>query len=203
MSDDAAIAERREQMLGVLADRTLALACAVQERALAAEDAGEMARLSGAFAKLGRSMRQSLGLHARLVAERRRAEAEVKNEAAQAHLTAVERRRTRVRRAVERVLESEWEPQAAEYDGDDADDAPFWPWLEALDERIEDLAQAEDFLDLDPEPLIARLCEEFGVSPPSHTAPGTAPDTTPGATPETARRASAARTGAPNRPDTS
>jgi hypothetical protein len=52
MCDATALAARREEMLGVLAEKTFALACAVQQRALAAEDPAEMAGLSAAFAGL-------------------------------------------------------------------------------------------------------------------------------------------------------
>ena len=160
------LSERREQMLGLLAEKALALACAVQQRALDAEDAAEMASLSGAFVKLSRSVRQSIGLHARLEGERLRDERLAAVCAPGREPTPQERRRARVRRGVERLVWSEYEP-------DDANEEAYGESLmEDLDDRLRELAADEDaFLTADPDALIAALAAELGLAPASVAAP--------------------------------
>src|SRR5579859_6011719 len=109
--DTAPTAERREQMLGLLAEKTLALACAVQQRALEAETSEEMAQLSHAFVRLGRSVRQSIALHARHERDRLRGEQEAADAEAEARAQAVERRKHELRRNVEAVLCADWDPE--------------------------------------------------------------------------------------------
>jgi hypothetical protein len=155
MSDATPTAERREQMLGLLAEKTLALACAVQQRALEAETSQEMAQLSHAFVRLSRSVRQSIALHAREERDRLRGAQEAGQAKAKARAPAVARRRQRLKREVTDILCADWDPEIEEDDGESYD------LMRSLDERLDDLSEAEDFLDIDPDQFIAQLCEEL------------------------------------------
>jgi hypothetical protein len=153
MSDASPTAERREQMLGLLAEKTFALACAVQQRALEAETAEEMARLSLTFVKLSRSVRQSIALHAKEERDRLRGDQEAAK--AKARAPAVARRRQLLKFGVMDILGADWDPEIEEDDGES------YELSRSLSERLDDLAEAEDFLDLDPDALIAQLCEDL------------------------------------------
>jgi hypothetical protein len=157
MSDAAPTAERREQMLGLLAEKALALACAVQQRALEAETSEEMARLSHAFVRLSRSVRQSIALHAKQESDRARGEHEAAEIEAQGRAQAVSRRKRQLERGVEAILCADWDPEIEEDAGES------FELSEALRERIEDLSEAEDFLAIDPDRLIAQLCDDLAV----------------------------------------
>jgi hypothetical protein len=188
MQDAAPTAERREQMLGLLAEKALALACAVQQRALEAETAEEMAQLSHAFVRLGRSVRQCIALHARHEKDRLRGEHEAAEAAAQARGQAIERRKRQLEDGVEAVLCADWDPEIEQDEGESSE------LVRSLHERLEDLSEAEDFLDLDPDQLIAQLCDDLAVEAARadavlapHKAPSRAvppePTPTPGSKP--------------------
>jgi hypothetical protein len=153
--DATPTAERREQMLGILAEKTLALACAVQQRALEAETAAEMAQLSQAFVRLSRSVRQSIALHAKEERERLRGDREATDAKAKVRAPAVARRKARLQREVMDILTADWDPEIEEDDGESYD------LTAALGERLDDLSETEDFLDLDPDQFIAQLCEDL------------------------------------------
>ena len=70
MSDAAATAERREEILGELGEWMHAAAREAQRRLLAAETTEDFAKLTGSLAKLARGVRQSILLHRKLEAER-------------------------------------------------------------------------------------------------------------------------------------
>lgn len=72
MTTVAPITERSEQMLGELAELDFALAKAVHGRAMAAEDADEMASLGRTYQRLARSVRQTIGLREKLIRDRGR-----------------------------------------------------------------------------------------------------------------------------------
>lgn len=166
-----ALAERREEMLGLLAEKTLALACAVQQRALEAEGSDEMARLSVAFVKLGRCVRQSIALHAKLEGERLKPEAAPAPQSTPAAAPAADepddpreqavgKRRALITRAIERCM---WD----EYDQSDEDEEETGvSLLRDFDERLADFAADDAFLDADPDRLIAQFCVELGLTPP-------------------------------------
>ena len=175
-------AERREEMLGILAEKTLALACAVQQRALEAEGAAEMAQLSLAFVKLSRSVRQSIALHAKEERERLRGDQEAADARAKARAPAVARRRQRLKREVEDILCADWDPDIEEDDGESYD------FMRSLGERLDDLSETEDFLDLDPDQLIAQLCDDLAeeaaradavLAPHKARAPAASPGAAP------------------------
>jgi hypothetical protein len=155
MTDVTPTAERREQMLGLLAEKALALACAVQQRALEAETSEEMAQLSHAFVRLGRSVRQSISLHAKEENDRLRGEHEAAQAQAKTRAQAVGRRKKELQRGVEAILTADWDPEIEEDNGESSE------LMRSLRERLDDLSEAEDFLDLDPDQLIAQLCEDL------------------------------------------
>ena len=157
MMDASPTAERREQILGLLAEKTFALACAVQQRALEAETSEEMARLSQAFVRLGRSVRQCIALHARLEKDRVSGEHEAADAKAQAHALAVKQRKRRLERGVEAILCADWDPEIEE----GAEEA--YELNRSLRERLDDLSEAENFLDIDPDQLIDQLCQELAL----------------------------------------
>jgi hypothetical protein len=157
MPDATPTAERREQMLGLLAEKALALACAVQQRALEAETSEEMAQLSHAFVRLGRSVRQSVALHAKEEKDRLRGEHEAAEAQAQARAQAVGRRKKELQRGVEAILTADWDPEIEEDRGESSE------LIRSLREHLDDLSEAEDFLDLDPDRLIAQLCDDLAV----------------------------------------
>src|ERR1700760_3907950 len=71
MSDAAAAtAERREEILGELAEWMHAAARAAQRRLLEAETTDEFAKLAASMTKLARGVRQSILLHRKLEGER-------------------------------------------------------------------------------------------------------------------------------------
>ncbi len=144
-------------MLGLFAEKVLALACAIQQRALEAETLDEMSRAAGAIHKLGRSMRQSIALQARLETDRARAEA---SPPARPQAPAAVRKAAQAKRAVERCVWNEYEFE------DSAADS----LLEDVDDRLAELSEAEAFLFADLDSLIAGLCREFGLDPPQPRA---------------------------------
>ncbi len=177
---NTAAAERREEMLGLLAEKALALACAVQQRALDAETADEMGAMASAFHKLGRCVRQTIALQARLEGQRLEAAAKAPASPTPAapssppdpRKVAVRRRRDWLTRGVERCVWNEYErdDDAQEFTGDSL--------LEDLEERLADLTTDIDaFLALDPDELLIQLCKDLGLKPPEFhpPAPATAP----------------------------
>jgi hypothetical protein len=98
------------------------------------------------FARIARAVRQTFALEARLADERRTAQAaETRRHA--------ERRKTKVRTAVERVLD-------AEPDQGDAENLFY-----DLTERLETDYDDADFADRPVGELVARICRDLGVTP--------------------------------------
>lgn len=173
MSASDASADRREQILGEVAEGLYAVFKEAQRRTLDAEDNDEFIRLSAALSKLGRGLRQSLALHARFEKQRREGGSEPLEAPAQPtappappappadpQRQAIARRKAFVTRGVERCV---W----SEYDDDDADEeATAYSLLRDLEDRLDDLARDDAFLTADVDILIAQFCRELGVDPP-------------------------------------
>src|SRR5580692_10721190 len=70
MSEAAATAERREEILGELAEWMHAAAREAQRRLLEAETTDDFVKLTGSMAKLARGVRQSILIHRKLESER-------------------------------------------------------------------------------------------------------------------------------------
>ena len=152
-------AERRLQMLGEFAEMALSLAREMHQAALAAETIEERTRLADSFHRMGRGLRQSLALHARL--ERygeRAAEAEADKAASQARASRA-RRKAHVKGAVERLI---W----TEYEADDEDGLALADRLDAI---LDAEAETEDFVAADPDRMIAGLCTLLGLDRPPGT----------------------------------
>ncbi|MDB5465469.1 MAG: hypothetical protein JWQ46_231, partial [Phenylobacterium sp.] len=116
------------------------------EQAAANPDGAVDESLGLVFARIARAVRQTFALEARLAEDRRTAEAA----SAARH---VERRKTKVRTAVERVLDAEAVVSDAEnlfYD---------------LTERLETDYDEADFADRPIGELVARICRDLGVTP--------------------------------------
>jgi hypothetical protein len=165
-------AERREAMLGELGEWLHAAAHKTQRKLMESEDTDEVVRLAGSLTKLARGVRQCVLMHDRLESGRLKAESAAAMQQADAeaevHATAVSRLKSRVGRAVGRRFEGEW-PETEDLDDNDEFDGR----LDHLNERLDDLSETEAFLSQDPDTLIAKLCEEFGVTPPA-TSPNAA-----------------------------
>ena len=183
MTSAAATAERREEILGELAEWMHAAAREAQRRLLEAETTDEFARLTGSLAKLARGVRQSILIHRkleteRLEADRRAGEAAV---AVRAVSEAMPRqaKRVRLRAAITRHVWNELEDnEAAELFCDD------------LDARLDELEETDDFLIAPIDGLIAGLCRDLGFEPPA--APASAPQVRPQAKAQAAFQARAA-----------
>ncbi len=161
-------AERREAILGDLAEWLHDSAREARERLMQAQDTDDFVRLAGSLAKLARGVRQCVLMHDRLEGRRVAAEAEAEahraDAAAQARAEAVERQKTRIDRAVSERFDEEW-PDEGDHEANDV----FNQHVARLNERLDDLAEARDFLATDPDALIAKLCHEFGIAPPAPT----------------------------------
>jgi hypothetical protein len=178
--DAAVMAEAQEQALGIFADAVLKLALHIQEQALDAEDLDQKVRAAGAVHRLGRGLRQTLALQAKLARDARteaaKAELERPAEAPAEPASepdpktiAVRRRRDWLTRGVERCVWNEYdrEDEAGEFTGDSL--------LQDLHERLADLmADPDAFLQLDPDALLVQLCRDLGVKPPEFHPPAPA-----------------------------
>ena len=166
------MAEAQEQALGIFADAVLKLALHIQQQAMDAEDLDQKVRAAGAVHRLGRGLRQTVALQAKLARDARmeaakpQAEAEPPPEppeepARDPRTVAVRRRRNWLTRGVERCV---WN----EYDRDDEAEAfTAESLLEDFRERLADLmADPEAFLGRDPDTLLVELCKELGLTPP-------------------------------------
>ncbi|MFC3069118.1 hypothetical protein [Phenylobacterium soli] len=174
-----ALDEMRMRMLGRFAEMAVVLAEDLQCAALAAEDTDEKVRLAEAFHRVGRGLRQSLALDAKLEADRHRDGRE-----AELHLAKVgdlrrERRKAEIKGVVEALV---WtEKERLDVDPDDA--------VEALDAILDAEAQAAGFMDTDPQVFIARLCKALklelisleGHGPPCAGQPDAPSDLRPAA----------------------
>ena len=174
MSEPTATAERREEILGELAEWMHAAAREAQRRLLEAETTDDFVKLTGALAKLGRGVRQSTLIHRKLETERleaaRRAEEAATRAETGSEFVPRHYRRVRIRTAITRHVWNELEDdEEAELFGDD------------LDARLDEMEGEDDFLDVPIDELIARLCRDLGFEPPTPVAAARPPAS---ATPE-------------------
>jgi hypothetical protein len=170
--DAAIMLEAREQALGIFADAVLKLALHIQQEAMAAEDLDQKVRAAGAVHRLGRGLRQTIALQAKLARDARTEAARPaprpepdewaeEDEPADPKSIAVARRRDWLTRGVERCVWNEYEraDESEEFTGDSL--------LEDFHERLSDLMDDPNaFLQLDPDTLLVELCKELGLKPP-------------------------------------
>jgi len=157
-----AMAERHQGLLQRVQQLSLKLAEDLAETALKCEDEDRKARLSGAFHKITRGLRQSVALEAKLVLDEERAQREVEAAARQTLKDEVAARKTQLKVRAERVV---WD----EYDQGYEDELTEGVELMCrIEDWIEAAAEAEDFL-AEPAPVqLARLIAHFrlvGVRP--------------------------------------
>lgn len=168
MPNPTASSERREEILGELAEWMHAAAREAQRRLLAAETTDDFAKLTASLAKLARGVRQSILLHRRLETERLAAAQKAEEMAARSEGTSefVPRhlKRVRLRTAITRHVWREFE-----------DDEEAELFRDDLNARLDELETADDFLDIPIDELIAGLCRDLGFEPPP------APDASPAA----------------------
>jgi len=164
-----AVADRRLEMLGEFAEIALSLARDLHQAALAAEEPEAKARLAETCHRMGRGLRQSLALHARLEREAKRAareDAEAAAEAAKARRT---RRKAQVKARIESLLWSEYEPDDSEAEG----------LIERLDAVLDAEAELDGFEAQDIDLQIAKLCWMIGYAPPVQFPPVEVPSAPP------------------------
>jgi hypothetical protein len=153
--------ETRMKMLGELAEMALVLARDLQQAALAAKTADEKVRLADAFHKVGRGVRQSLALHAKMERDVQAAEREPPTPPADQIKARREGRAARIKSEVERLIWTEREKLEEE------------PYV--LRARLTQLlaveSRAETFLDTDPDLQVARLCQALRVPLPRAPSP--------------------------------
>jgi hypothetical protein len=169
MSDAAARRERQDAVLAELSELGLSLARELHARALAAETPLEAEKLSLAFQRVSRGVRQTFALELKLERARRLGEREdadaAQAAARKARLDAVSppegwltspvtRRKDRVRSALSRLI---WD----EAEGDEAELEVLSDDLEA---RLGEASHREDFLDLPIETLIRQIGSDMGLS---------------------------------------
>src|SRR6476646_3935755 len=98
MADPARMAEAQEQALGIFADAVLKLALDIQQQALDAEDLDQKVRCAGAVHQLGRSLRQTIALQAKLSRDARQEAAEPKPRTQPSEPAASDPKTTAIRR---------------------------------------------------------------------------------------------------------
>jgi hypothetical protein len=127
-----------DAMLGRFAELSLELAAGLQARALATQDDEQAARIASAFHQVGRSLRQSLALRAKL-------QQEAREDARREDQVRRDDRKARVRKPLEREV---WR----EFRGYDAQNL-----CRELERFVEEEAEDPDFMDADVEAMIAAL----------------------------------------------
>jgi hypothetical protein len=176
--DEPVMAEAQEQALGIFADAVLKLALHIQQQALDAEDLDQKVRLAGAVHRLGRGLRQTVALQAKLARDARTEAAKPQPAvppspeppeeptAPDPQTVAARRRRDWLTRGVERCVWNEYdrEDEGAEFTAESL--------MEDLHERLVDLmADPDAFLQRDPDTLLVELCKELGLTPPEFHPP--------------------------------
>jgi len=164
MTDATATAERREEILGELAEWMHAAAREAQRRLLEAETTDEFVKLTASLAKLGRGVRQSILVHRKLETERVAADRQSGETAARARAVSEamprQAKRVRLRTAITRHVWNELE-----------DDEEAELFCDDLDARLDELEETDDFLEAPLDGLIAQLCRDLGFDPPAAPSP--------------------------------
>lgn len=170
MDADAEMMERHSRLLARFAEQAAGLADDLYAAAVAAEAPQEKRALTLAFQRMGRTLRQTVALEAKLRRDGRREERldaeqahKIAGEAAQARLRA---RKDRAQAAIEKLI---W---------DEAEDEDQVGYLTLLNERLEgaDLADPDESV----EALIHRLAAEIGLPfPPPRAPPANGPKAPP------------------------
>jgi hypothetical protein len=155
MDSDADMMARHIRLLARFAEQAASLAEDLCASALAAETLEEKQAASLAFHRMGRALRQTIALEARLRRDESRALREDRDEGVKLEAARVEKRKAHVKGTVERLIWTETE------DADDAEDL-----VDRLESLVEAEAGVEGFAAEAPEAQIVRLCEILGLDPP-------------------------------------
>lgn len=156
MPDASEMAERHGRILAELAELGLGLARELQAQALAAETPAERAEAALAFQRVGRAVRQSVALEAKLERDRvRDARAAAEARAATDEARTAQRKRA-ARAAVENVIRREITSHAS-----------VERLRDALGEALELESFKDGFLDDPAEAVIGRLCRTLGLATPA------------------------------------
>ena len=153
---DAGLNETRMKMLGEIAELGLVLARDLQQAAVQAEDPADKVRLASAFHRIGRGVRQSLALHARLERDLERAGREDQAQVVSLDQVRRARRKAHLKGAVEALIWTEQERF------DDPEDL-----VDRLDAILSAEADTDAFLDEPPDAAIARLRDVLNLPLPS------------------------------------
>ena len=152
MHPDAAMMERHARLLGRFSEQAASLAEDLHGCALAAESVEEKRAISIAFHRMGRALRQTIALEAKLAHDGRRADRETAAEVVSLQSVRAARRKARIESTVTRVI---WQ------EAEDED----WVFARLGDlERF--LAEDEAWDELPEEGVeayIAKLCVELGL----------------------------------------
>jgi len=174
--------ETRMKMLGELAEMALVLARDLKEAALVAKTTEEKVRLADAFHRVGRGVRQSLALHAKMERDAQAAEREAAPAPDQLRARR-DGRAARIKSEIERLIWTERERLEEE------------PYVlrTRLTELVASESRSETFLDTDPDLQIARLCGVLRIprpaTPAAHPREGGDPSRASAAAIEEARTA--------------
>ena len=158
VTDATEMQARHAEALKVLAERALALACAVQERALNAETDAGMAELGLAFHRISRTMRQCLALEAKLARDAEQAVREARADAARERGAEVKRRKQFLRTVLTRNI---WDADDLCEDSDAGEAAVRMERLESL---LDEDEFGDDLLALPVGEQIARLRDDLGLA---------------------------------------
>jgi hypothetical protein len=142
-------AERQSRVLAELAELGLGLARGLAARAAAAETDAAAEGLALAFHRVSRSVRLTLALEVRLERERLQGVRETRKET----VHAAETRKEQVRQALGRAIPTETESDEAER---------LW---DALEERLDEEALYDAFVEGPVEACIARIRAGLGLPP--------------------------------------
>ena len=165
MCDAAGTIERADLILDELARLGLSLARDMAQRAEAAKDDDQAARLAMAFHHVARAVRQSLALQAKLAHDAQRHLREARDDAQRQDKTRRELHAARVRSGVRRVI------------GAEAAEREHIALLSRLELALLSDSTDADFLEGTVERHIARLCRMLGVPVPD--AAGSAQPSSP------------------------
>lgn len=143
-----------DALLDELAQLDMALARKVHARAMAAEDTDEINSLAHTYQRLARSLRQTLALKAQLKRQREQAARAASAAPRPRETGPVRNRKDDVSEAVLRVVWNEQEPCLKPIE-----------LTRELEERLDAMAAAGDFLETPLDDQIARLCAELDLPP--------------------------------------
>ena len=165
MSEATDIADRADAMLAEVAELALIATRRAHERLMAAEDDPAFHEAGRTFQRLARSLRQTLALKSKLARDGLVHARETREVVVSEHERRVEALKAEVHTAVERAL---WD----EHENEDYPEL----YIVELQDRLEELAEADDFLATPAAIHIARLRADLDLPPEDDaTAPEPAP----------------------------